>query len=233
MAGTHGVKRPGGAALNSGQVGSLRAAEFIANVYGADMPSKNSAKNEIKAQVEGLIAGLDGFMKSRGLKAKDVIAEIQARMTTSAGHIREIRDARSALTQTIALVNQIKHEGIAIKSSKEIPAAIRTEHLALASVAYLKAIVSLLEQGSGSRGSHLVLSPGGNRISSSVVDRDGNELRFKPENKGLRNSILRVEYDLKLPDLFCCQTIAPRPIPTEHKAFEPAWKDYRQGKIYD
>ncbi|MFH1269069.1 MAG: FAD-binding protein, partial [Planctomycetota bacterium] len=31
--GSHGVYRPGGSALNSGQVGSLRAAEFIANRY--------------------------------------------------------------------------------------------------------------------------------------------------------------------------------------------------------
>ena len=81
-------------------------------------------------------------------------------MTASAGHIREIRDARNALTQAIALVNRIKLEGIAASSPKDIPSAIRAEHLALASVAYLKAIVSLLEQGSGSRGSHLVLSPG-------------------------------------------------------------------------
>jgi succinate dehydrogenase/fumarate reductase flavoprotein subunit len=233
MAGTHGVKRPGGSALNSGQVGSLRAAEFIANVYGADMPSKNSAKNEIKAQAGELITRLSGFIRSRGRNAKDVIAEIQARMTTSAGHIREINDARNALSGAIDLMSRIKQKGIAIRSTKDIPAAVRAEHLALASVAYLKAIVSLLEQGSGSRGSHLVLSPGGNRISSSVVDRDGNELRFKPENKGLRNSILRVECAPELPDLFRCETVAPRPIPTERKAFEPAWKDYRQGKIYD
>ncbi len=33
LAGTHGVKRPGGSALNSGQVGGLRAAERIAHVY--------------------------------------------------------------------------------------------------------------------------------------------------------------------------------------------------------
>jgi hypothetical protein len=89
----------------------------------------------------------------------------------------------------------------------------------------LKAIVSLLEQGSGSRGSHLVLSPDGVRIA-------GIELRFKPENLDLRNSILRVEYAPKLPDLFHCENIKPRLIPTERKAFEPAWKDYREGKIY-
>jgi len=233
MAGTHGVKRPGGAALNSGQVGSLRAAEFIANIYGAGTPSKNSAIKEIKAQAGELITRLSSFIRSNGRNTKDVIAEIQARMTASAGHIREIRDARNALTQAIALVNRIKDEGIAIRSTKDIPSAIRAEHLALASVAYLKAIVSLLEEGSGSRGSHLVLSPGGNRISSSVVDRNGNELRFKPENTELRNSILRVEYDPELPDLFRCQNSAPRPIPTERKAFEPAWKDYRLGKIYE
>ena len=146
-------------------------------------------------------------------------------MTASAGHIREIKDARNALTNAIAFVNRIKQEGIAVKSPKDIPAAVRAEHLALASVAYLKAIVSLLEQGSGSRGSHLVLSPDGVHIA-------GTELRFKPENTDLRNSILRVEYDPKLPDLFRCETVAPRPIPTERKAFEPAWKDYREGKIY-
>jgi succinate dehydrogenase/fumarate reductase flavoprotein subunit len=226
MAGTHGVKRPGGAALNSGQVGSLRAAEFIANVYGAGLPSKNSAQNEIKAQAGELITKLSGFIRLRGRNAKDVIAEIRQRMTASAGHIREINDARNALTQAIALVNRIKLEGISASSPKDISSDIRAEHLALASVAYLKAIVSLLEQGSGSRGSHLVLSPDGVHIT-------GTELRFKPENEGLRNSILRIEYDPKLLDLFRCVTTALRPIPTERKVFEPAWKDYRQGKIYE
>ena len=226
MAGTHGVKRPGGSALNSGQVGSLRAAEFIANVYGADMPSKNSATKEIKTQVSELIERFIGFGQSKGLKAKDIIAEIQTRMTASAGHIREINDARNALAQAIALVSRIKQYGIAVKSPKDIPAAVMAEHLALASVAYLKAIVSLLEQGSGSRGSHLVLSPDGVHIA-------GIELRFKPENTDLRNSILRVEYDHQLPDLFRCENVTPRPFPAERKAFEPAWKDYREGKIYD
>jgi len=222
MAGTHGVKRPGGAALNSGQVGSLRAAEFIANVYGADMPSKNSAIKEIKMQVGDLIERFT----AGGIKAKDVVDEIQARMTLSAGHIREINDAHYALSKAIALVKRIKQEGISIKSTKDIPSAIRAEHLALASVAYLKAIVSLLEQGSGSRGSHLVLSPDGVNIA-------GTELRFKPENEGLRNSILRVEYDPKQPDMFHCESITPRPQLAERKAFEPAWKEYRLGKIYE
>jgi succinate dehydrogenase/fumarate reductase flavoprotein subunit len=222
MAGTHGVKRPGGAALNSGQVGSLRAAEFIANVYGAEMPSKNSAAKEIKTQIGELLSEFTGG----NLKSQDINAEIQERMTASAGHIREINEARNALTAAVALVNRIKQEGVAIRKIKDIPAAVAAKHLALASVAYLKALVTLLEQGSGSRGSHLVLSLDGINIS-------GTELRFKPENTQLRNSILQVEYDPKQPDLFHCENVTPRPIPTERKAFEPGWKDYRLRKIYE
>jgi succinate dehydrogenase/fumarate reductase flavoprotein subunit len=222
MAGTHGVKRPGGAALNSGQVGSLRATEFIANAYGADLPSKKSSSKEIKSQVSELVARFTGGV----LKSQEIIAEIKQRMTASAGHIREITDARKALSQAIALVNRIKDNGIAIKNAKDIPDAVRAEHLALAGAAYLKAIVTLLEQGEGSRGSHLVLSPDGVRIA-------GTELRFKPENTDLRNSILRVEYDQKQSDLFRCENVTPRPIPSERKAFEPGWKDYRLGKIYE
>ena len=33
VCGSHGIYRPGGSALNAGQVGSLRAAEKIANHY--------------------------------------------------------------------------------------------------------------------------------------------------------------------------------------------------------
>ncbi len=226
MTGTHGVKRPGGAALNSGQVGSLRAAEYIANVYGGDMPSKSLAAKEIKNQTRDLIEKLFGFEKSKGLKAKDIIEEIQERMTESAGHIREINSAPDALKQAIDLVNKIKHEGIAVRNKKDITEAIKAEHLALTSAAYLKAIVTLLAQGEGSRGSHLVISKDGIQI-------EGTELKFKPENMELRNSILKIEYDEEEQDLFKCENIMLRPAPVERKAFETGWKDYRLGKIYE
>ena len=57
MAGTHGVKRPGGSALNAGQVGGLRAAEFIVNVYGYEIPDYSAINIEIKKQVEEVMSG--------------------------------------------------------------------------------------------------------------------------------------------------------------------------------
>ena len=97
-----------------------------------------------------------------------------------------------------------------------------------------EAVVELLRQGSGSRGSHLVLAEDGLEIHKDVVDQaTGNPVRFKPENVELRKSVLRIEFDPKAKDLFTCVTVTPRPAPTERKAFEPAWQDYREGKIYD
>ncbi len=233
MAGSHGVKRPGGSALNAGQTGGLRAAEYIANVYGASVPTYAKQQKEIDAQLTSLVTKLNGWKKSSGTPARAVVEEIQTRMTTSAGHIRELADATKALKEAIALHEAIRAGGVKLAGIKSVVAAIQAEHLALASVGYLKAIVELLRQGSGSRGSHLVLAADGVEIHKDVINQaTGKPLKFKPENVELRKSILRIEFDAKAKDLFTCTTVTPRPAPTERKAFEPAWQDYREGRIY-
>jgi len=52
------------------------------------------------------------------------------------------------------------------------------------------------------------------------------------ENEKLRNSVLRIVYDDTAEQMFRCETVAVRPIPRERKPFEPAWAEYREGKIY-
>ena len=233
MAGSHGVKRPGGSALNAGQAGGLRAAEYIANVYGGDVARYAGQQKEIGAQVSDLVGKLNRWKKASGAAAKTVIADIQDRMTTSGGHIRESKDTGKALQEAIALYKTIQSKGIKLAGLKSVVAAIQAEHLALGSVGVLKAIVELLEQGSGSRGSHLVLAEDGLEIHQDVIDQaTGAPLKFKPENEKLRQSILRIEFDARAKDLFKCNTVTPRPVPTERKAFEPAWQDYRESKIY-
>jgi len=236
MAGTHGVKRPGGSALNAGQVGGLRAAEYIVNVYGCpleDGPDYSDKQADIDRQLSRFVAKLEGYKSSSGLVPEEVIEEIQGRMTASAGHIRELSDARKALEEAVKLYKDIQQQGFKLQDARGIITAIQAEHLALTSAAFLKAIVELLQQGSGSRGSHLVLADDGIQIHPDIINRTtGKALKFKPENEALRNSILRIEYDAGGPDLFRCENIALRPAPTDRKAFEPAWQDYREGKIY-
>jgi hypothetical protein len=119
-----------------------------------------------------------------------------------------------------------------ITNAKDIVTAIRAEHLSLASIAYIKSIVSLLEKGGGSRGSYLVLSSDGIAVHPSVLDKNGRELRYKPENKELRHSILRITFDAGTDEFFMVSSVAVRPAPKDHKAFESAWQDYRDGKIF-
>ncbi len=234
MAGTHGVKRPGGSALNAGQTGGLRAAEYIVKAYGCELPDYSNKKADIKKQLSQLINKLEACKSPSGLVPVDVIDQIQNRMTASGGHIRELNDAQKALKQAIELYKSIQQKGFNSKDASALITAIQAEHLALTSIAYLKAVVELLKQGSGSRGSHLVLAKDGIEIHPDVIDKATNKpLKFKPENKSLRDSVLQIEYDQSSPDLFRCKTVKLRPAPTERKAFEPAWKDYREGKIYN
>ena len=232
MAGTHGVKRPGGSALNAGQVGGLRAAEYIVNVYGCDLPDYAQASSEIDRQLNQLIARLESYKGSTGPAPKETVSEIQMRMSNSAGHIRSLSDARRALREAIELYRNIQRLGLKAPGPGDVIRAVRAEHLALASVAYLKAIVALLEQGSGSRGSHLVLDENGLEIHPDVLNDHKRPHKFKPENTSLRDFVLQVEYDGQEPDLFRCRNVPVRTMPRTRKPFEPAWRDYREGKIY-
>ncbi|MEA3226308.1 MAG: oxidoreductase, partial [Planctomycetota bacterium] len=233
MAGSHGVKRPGGSALNAGQTGGLRAAEYIVNVRGCDLPDYSDKQSEIDGQISDVVTDFKASSGSSGLDPKEVLEQIRNRMTTSAGHIRELNDARKALKEAVELYKSIEEKGFRLEKAKAVVKAIQAEHLALTSVAFLKAVVELLEQGSGSRGSHLVLIEGGIEIHPDVINKaTGDALRFKPENESLRKSILHVEYDESSPDLFVCSNVELRTAPTDRKAFEPAWQNYREGKIY-
>jgi hypothetical protein len=233
MAGTHGVKRPGGSALNAGQTGGLRAAEYIVNVYGCELPDYSDKQSEIDKQLSDIVADFEQYKSSSGSEPGEVLEDIRSRMTASGGHIRELNDAQKALKEAVELYKGIKQKGFNSKNAKAFITAIQAEHLALASVGYLKAVVELLKQGSGSRGSHLVLSEDGIEIHPDVIDKaTGKPLKFKPENESLRSTVLQVEYDEGSPDLFRYRNIKLRPAPTDRKAFEPAWQDYREGKIY-
>jgi succinate dehydrogenase/fumarate reductase flavoprotein subunit len=230
MAGSHGVKRPGGSALNAGQVGAQRAAEFIVNVYGSEV-AKESDKAE---QIEAVVNKLNNLKNSAAdLTPAQAIAKIQHTMTVDGGHIRKIENAQRALKETVSFYNDICKNGLKVESSKDTVTAVQAQHLAFASVGYLKAIVELLKAGSGSRGSHLVLAEDGVEIHADITDPDtGKTLQFIPENEQLRETIISITADSSSDDLFAIQTIPVRPAPASRKAFEPAWSDYRDKKIY-
>ena len=107
-AGTHGVTRPGGAALVAGQVFGARCAEHIAATR-RGRERMEPPRSLVEQSVAEVLAGLraDGPISSRVIEQ-----EIQARMSDAAGLVCTVRDVGEALAGARALNARIKREGV-------------------------------------------------------------------------------------------------------------------------
>lgn len=227
--GTHGVYRPGGASLNSGQVGGLRAAQYIRARYNHGIPDVDRFVEAVRQQVEKKVyrcKDLSERNDSHPRTVEDVRSEIQTRMTHAGSHIREHGRTVEGLKKGYELWEQMKN-GLTVRRKAEILEALQNEMLCLTHLAFLEAIREYLEAGGGSRGSYLVMDASG----IPVCDLLGDEWRFKPENPEFRNKIC--EQQLQQDGTFRLQWVPVRPVPRDDFWFENVWREYREGKIFD
>lgn len=233
MAGTHGVKRPGGSALNAGQAGGLRAAEYISHVYGSSVPLPKVAKG-VAAQVGSIYQKVIDLMESsHGVSPGEAISTIQHSMSLYGGHVRRLESAKAAVSVARQLYKAAQDGEFKLGKRKELVHAIRAEHLALAQVAFLEAIVEYIKSGGGSRGSFMVLNDDGDVISPDLLDpATGRPYAFVAENEELRQTIAEVEIGSLEDCSFRIKRVPVRPIPIRDEAFELAWTAYRSGEVY-
>ena len=232
LAGTHGVKRPGGSALNSGQVGALRAAEYIACHYYDGVPSEDTFSSLAEGQVRSVVERVEKFLRqgeSSSLDLDTVKKDIQHRMTGHAAHIRRPNGVREAVAEATALRKRIEEEGLKLSDRKDFLKAWQLYEMALTSEAYLSAIQAMIERGGGSRGSHLVVDEKDGIQPHPML---GSEWNFMTENTELRSEILEVKWDAGRGE-FATSTAPTEPIPEEKAWFENTWEAYRSGKIYE
>jgi succinate dehydrogenase/fumarate reductase flavoprotein subunit len=226
LAGTHGVKRPGGSALNAGQVGGLRAAQRIANVYNSPGMKHDTYSvlalpvvRRVVSEIEKIKSGSGG---RRHLREKE---KIQKRMSEYAGMVRSRQGLERALVEAEEQWEAMK--GKCLKGGKKYLAAFEVRELALAGRAFLEATLTAIKKGSGSRGSHLVLNSKGKLPHPDL----GREWRYLSENKKMREAILGIEYDIKN-DSFRCRSRKPRRGKTTEAWFENTWAEYRRGDVF-
>lgn len=227
VAGTHGV-RPGGSALNSGQVGGLRAAQRIAARYhGVPDPEECllAAREQILEEIGHLRQHLHAGHAAP--RAEDVRRDIQHRMTTHAAFMRTPEGARQALSEAQNLLAQVKG-GMRVGSPQDLPQAIQNHHLALTQVAFLTALHDLLQRGGGSRGAYVIVDREGN---STVETKDGPRLPHRPENVAMRQEIVETRFNARGE---CEVTVAKvRTLPEDDSWYENTWREWREGRIYD
>lgn len=223
--GSHGVCRPGGSALNAGQVGAFRAAELIASRYvekTLDQPKAKALGNALSMRLN---MWLDKCAKAE-MTWQEERNEFQTRMSRYAAHIRRPEALAAAVKAARAQWTRIQSCGCRYKGKRAASEALQTRQLCYAHYVYLDAVRHAIESGMGSRGSGLVLGEAGERVHPAL----GNDWTMQPEDAGFREKVLlTLPQGAKLEHKW----IPRRPIPKPDDWFEQVWADFKSGQIYE
>lgn len=225
-AGTHGVTRPGGAALNAGQVFGTRCAERIA-ARGARAPQEGSAQNLVESAVEAVL----GALRSEGGVAPEAIREeVQARMSDHAGIICNAGDVEAALAGARALIAAIDRQGVAYNNATDAQRALQWRQMAIASEAVLAALSFYVGRGGGSRGARAICDVRGVDVPRAR-DLSLEAYRFRPERRQDRTEQILIR---RHGQDFAIRTRPLRVLDRSDKPFfERNWPDFLTGAIYD
>ena len=224
--GSHGVYRPGGSALNSGQVGSFRAAEFIAHRYSDWTIARDALAPAARAAAIELLSWAAVCRDATTHSWQDDRAELQERMTRAGAHIRSIPALEAATTEAWEQHRRIRESGCAAGSSSDLAECFKNRYLCFAHAVYLEAVLFALRSGAGSRGSAIALSNSGEHVHDKLDET----WLMVPENSEFRGKVLETLADGKA---VVSEWVPRRPLPETNAWFETAWANYRQGGIYD
>ena len=206
-AGTFGVSRPGGSALNSTQVGAFRASDAIRYEKEKRVPDEGTlleARKETEAlKMRLLAAGKGGHMAYRK-KAQHAMSENAAAM--------RMTDAFDETERTLdGVLEGIYRDGIRYES--ELAGWMVTKSAVLSAKALLSA-EKLAAETAGSRG-------------SAVYFKDGDPIG---EDTGYREKVMAT----KMKDgAFISSYRERRPLPAPDLWFERVWKDFEDKRKED
>lgn len=228
VAGTHGVTRPGGAALNAGQVFAVRLARYIAEA------GKHGSTGDVTALASAPIAAVreiigQALANSSGMSLLTVKKQIQARMSDSAGFICRAEDVGHACRDALLLLEFIQQHGLSINHPAEIAELFMWRQLALTSTAVLMTLEQYVNAGGGSRGARIILDESAECVPQT---RDGwcEAWRFRPERQEDKNEKWNIHYLSQQFSVFR-QPIRYSP-KTQGVWFEKNWPEFLSGNIY-
>lgn len=225
-AGSHGVTRPGGAALNAGQVGGIRCAAHIHHQHrSAPAPTLDGPLIAQIAEVMTLVKRLP----KGGIPLDDVRREIRQRMSDTAGFLVQTETVGPALAAARQLRTRVDSEGFRLGENEDLIDALRWRHHCLASEAILTALNHYVTQGGGSRGARALLGANGTwEIDTRLGKLDG--MRIIPERESDRKLKLVLRWT------GTAFTLSEQPLRTIEDLgrifFERNWASYLTGRIH-
>jgi succinate dehydrogenase / fumarate reductase flavoprotein subunit len=223
-AGTHGVTRPGGAALNAGQVLGIRCAEHAVARRNSPLPSAPALIDEAVADI------LDILKADSPMTVKSIRKDVQDRMSDHAGVLCNATAVNQALAAARALNESIRQQGIAYSGAPEALKALQWRQTALLSEAVLTALAFYIERGGGSRGARTICAPTGDRVPESRIGML-EDVRFVSERAEDRTEQVHVRFDAVA---FVCEARPIRRLNRDDKPFfERDWPDFLTGAIHN
>lgn len=227
-AGTHGITRPGGSALNAGQVGSLRVAQYIS----ASGRSCGSGPEESNG---GIIEGIRGLEEvvtrhqmicGRALENEDNVDQalkmVRRRMSDCAGAIRtltKMKKVREEVKRELATFEQ----NYGVSKRQNLYKLYRLKDALMVQLATLTAMIDYAEAVKVSRGSALYYEAQGEL-------REGLEEMFRFSTDSGQHTEGRIQ-QVRYQDGDCEVTWrAVRPMPDNEDFFENVWWRYREDK---
>lgn len=211
--GSHGVYRPGGAALNSGQAGSFRAAMYISRNYNYKPSPPDSFINDVKdgLQLQHILNLAGRWMASQGKTDLTMhFDEIRRRMSSAGGIRRSAGKAAEEFANAREMYEGLA-SGIGSGNVYELKECFRLMDHCLTHLVYLGAIRYYTGRGGRSRGSAIITDypPGPEGLCSFDRDVEKNviEVRYVDGNLEFKET-------------------PPRDIPEQDLWFEKVWKEY-------
>jgi succinate dehydrogenase/fumarate reductase flavoprotein subunit len=239
ISGSHGIHRPGGSALNAGQVGGLRAAQKIYHSY-RDLNTMNhkqflkttqNALNNFIATISSLIRPKGNEVLNRLLKPSEILVQIQNRMSNYGSFVRPLKGLEIEIDKLQKeLMNYEKL--VYIGKNSEIIKYLRVKDALLTHFMILKSILNYHKLNGRSRGSYLI-------IRDELKDSIGEELISLPGDLNCFNYIssnLNLSGKIQTIQLQKGKTLIEwvkiKEIPSDFGWFENIWKDFSDGSVF-
>ena len=216
-AASHGVYRPGGTALNAGQVGSTRAAQYIAARCQGDAPA--CFDTEAAAALAEMGALADACRADTG-NVRALWQHAAEEMSRCGAAIRDPAQIRAYGKQVEAQLAGFA-QTVKAGSRTELAMVYRLRDMLLSQRAYLTAMTDYTAHGGKSRGSALYTDlTGGIKPFAQLPDT----FTF-----ALDETETPLIQELWFEDGTCRTSWrAPRPIPADDDFFENVWRSYRE-----
>lgn len=215
VCGSHGVTRPGGTALNAGQVGALRAAEAI--VYGQNNGARSGEEDREKCRAQAK-ERIQWATEAQGEKSiDDAMRQAAKRMSRYGGMIRNEKDIAAALGETEDELRNLTSSVAAddLSGFHHLYDQLFTQRI------YLSAMLDYLQQGGGSRGSALYTDPCGEKPAADLPELFTCRLDRGEHSDMIQEVAFQEEgYDINWRPV--------RPIPQLDYFFETQWQAYRE-----